>query len=442
VAKNSEYWQERFTQLEDAQHNKGVKYLVDLEDQFRRATSTIETQIATWYQRLADNNGISYAKATQMLNSKELKEFRWTVEEYIKRGEENALTGEWMKELENASARVHISRLEAQKIQLQHQLEVLYGNQSDDIDRLMTNIYTDGYYHTAYEVQKGYNIGYEFSKLDTDRIEKVLSKPWTPDGKNFSERIWGNKTKLVNSLYTNLTQSIIRGDTTDKTIRNITQIMNTSRKNAARLVLTEAAFFASASQKDCFSELDVEQYEIVATLDSHTSTICRDLDGKVFKMSEYLVGVTAPPFHVYCRTTTVPYFDDNYTERVARDYDGNTYYVDGNMSYNNWYKQYVEKPLKNDIIKTDKQFGKKVGKHTKEYGLNPSKTSDREKMKNIIDDILVNYTEIAHGNWRGQEGEVDFYIKGEDVVVVNENKFVTILKGGINNARVKNARKR
>lgn len=42
---------------------------------------------------------------------------------------------------------------------------------------------------------------------------------------------------------------------------------------------------------------------------------------------------------------------------------------------------------------------------------------------------------------RFQPGETDFYIKGNDVVVANNGEFVTILKGGIKNARIKNARK-
>ena len=52
------------------------------------------------------------------------------------------------------------------------------------------------------------------------------------------------------------------------------------------------------------------------------SEICRSLDGQVFPMKDYEAGVTAPPFHVYCRSTTVPHFDENFGqigERAARD---------------------------------------------------------------------------------------------------------------------------
>lgn len=122
--------------------------------------------------------------------------------------------------------------------------------------------------------------------------------------------------------------------------------------------MTEEAFFSSAAQKDCFTELDVEQYEIVATLDSHTSDICQEMDGKHFPMSQWEVGVTAPPFHVWCRTTTVPYFGDEFDllgERAARDEDGKTYHVPANMTYPEWKKSFVDggdksklKEIKND----------------------------------------------------------------------------------------------
>ena len=71
-----------------------------------------------------------------------------------------------------------------------------------------------------------------------------------------------------------------------KAISQIASKMNVSKANAGRLVMTESAYFSSTAQKECFKKLDVERYEIVATLDGHTSDICQEMDGKVFKMSE------------------------------------------------------------------------------------------------------------------------------------------------------------
>lgn len=61
----------------------------------------------------------------------------------------------------------------------------------------------------------------------------------------------------------------------------------------------------------------------------------------------------------------------------------------------------------------------------------------------MIYDIVNNHEKtIINVNWRGQDDLVTAYIKGEDVVLVNkDNEFITILKGGINNERVKNPRR-
>ena len=171
------------------------------------------------------------------------------------------------------------------------------------------------------------------------------AKPWAADGYNFSERIWGNKNKLISEVHNELSRNIMLGADPQKAIDSLAKKMNTSKNNAGRLVMTEEAYFSSAAQKDCFESLGVEQYEIVATLDSHTSDICRSLDGKHFPMKDYQPGVTAPPFHVYCRSTTVPYFDEQFDigERAARDEEtGKTYYIPDDMNYQEWKETFVD----------------------------------------------------------------------------------------------------
>lgn len=342
---NAEYWKLRFEQLEQAQNQKGVKAYADIERQYKEAQKQLEGQIARWYQRFATNNGISLAEARQYLKGADLKEFKWDVQEYIKYGQDNALNSGWMKELENASAKYHISKLEALKVQTQHSLEVMYAKQFGTMHGALSDAFESGYYHTAYELQHGFNVGWDIAGLDQAQIEKVLAKPWAADGYNFSERIWGNKNKLISEVHNELSRNIMLGADPQKTIDSLAKRMNTSKNNAGRLVMTEEAYFSSAAQKDCFESLGVEQYEIVATLDSHTSDICRSLDGKHFPMKDYQPGVTAPPFHVYCRSTTVPYFDEQFDigERAARDEaTGKTYYIPDDMNYQEWKETFVD----------------------------------------------------------------------------------------------------
>lgn len=346
--KHKDYWAKRFEQLENAQNSKAQEYYYNLQKQYRQAISDIEKDIAKWYARYANGNNISLTEAKRLLNGRELAEFRMDVNEYIEKGKTLAYSDKWSKQLEAASVRVHVSRLEALKVQMQQQAEAIAASELDGLDKLARTAYTDGYYHTVYEIQKGLGVGRDFMRLDTNKVDKLISKPWAADGKNFSERIWGNRAQLVSELENRLTQSIIRGQSPQKVINEISQRFEVSKSKAGRLIMTETAFFSSAAQKDAFNELGVEQFEIVATLDSRTSETCRHMDGKVIPMQDYKPGVTAPPFHVYCRSTTVPYFEDEFTldeQRAARDEDNKYYTVPSNMNYGDWQKVYVEKAI-------------------------------------------------------------------------------------------------
>lgn len=341
---NADYWKQRFTQLEAAQNRKGAGAYLEIEKQYKAAQNELEAQIVRWYQRFADSNGISLAQAKQWLKGQDLAEFKWDVKEYVKYGKENAINGAWMQELENASSKFHISRLEALQIQTQNSLETMFAQQMGTMKKALSDVYASGYYHTAYNVQQGFGLGWDIAGLDQAQIEKVLSKPWAVDGYNFSTRIWNSKAKLIGEVHNELSKNLLTGADPQKAIDSLAKKMGTSKSNAGRLVMTEQAYFSSAAQKDCFNDLDVEEYEIVATLDSHTSDICRSLDGKVFKMSDYKPGVTAPPFHVYCRSTTAPHFKDNFDagERAARGADGKTYYVPDDVTYSEWKKAFVD----------------------------------------------------------------------------------------------------
>lgn len=343
------YWQERFRKLEEATNKYGQETYREIEQSFGRAQADIQKEIDVWYARIAKNNEISIAEARKLLSKNELKEFHWDVQEYIKYGKENALNQKWVKELENASAKFHVSRLEALKIRTQHIAEKAFGNEVDLVDELARKAYTESYYRSIFEVQKGFGVGFDVGEIDEGKLEKLISKPWASDGKNFSSRIWDKKSQMVDELHRELTRTCILGVSPDGAIKSMTRFVNGRFKNAkaqaGRLVMTESAFFASVSQRDAFNMLGVEEFEVVATLDSHTSPICRSMDGKHFPMSDFIEGSTAPPYHVWCRSTTCPYFNDEFTKddlRAARNADNKTHYVPSHMKYPEWKNKYVE----------------------------------------------------------------------------------------------------
>lgn len=382
----SNYWTKRFELEELRRTNEAIKYIYQIDKQYDKSLAEIDKKINYWYTKMAKNNEISINEAKKLLTKNELQEFKWTVEEYIAKGIENNVNGAWLKQLQNASAKVHISKLEALKIQIQNDIENMYQGLDVGMDKYLKRIYSDTYYHTAFDIGQGLgSINASFSKLDKNKLNQVIYKPWAKDGIDFSGRIWKDKTDLVNSLHTGITQHIISGGNIEDVIEDVTKFVNDKIKNkkaaAARLVRTETAAYASKAQKEVYRELEVDKYEIVATLDTHTSDICQNFDGKVFDMKDYEVGVTAPPFHCNCRTVTVPWFppDIDKGERAARNKDGEVIYVPQDMKYSEWYEKYISDNQNNETISLknnenndnikSKEFKKINGKHSFEEDL-------------------------------------------------------------------------
>ncbi|MGG1639878.1 minor capsid protein [Paenibacillus sp. NRS-1782] len=392
--KSEEYWSGRMDALNEAQLGKGDAYVKKMELEYAKANASIQRDIDTFYQRFAKNNEIGLAEARQVLKAGELKEFKWTVEDYIKAGRENAVDQRWMKELENASIRVRMTRLEALQMQMRQHVEVLTGKRQTGAKELMGDIYKDGYYHSVFELHKGTGLGATFSKLDKRQIEAVISKPWAADGSNFSARIWKDRDKLVHELQTVLTQGMIRGDTPDKMINALSDRMGVSRSAAARIIQTESAYFAGQSRMDAYKELGVEQYKFTATLDKRTSSICRHMDGEVFAVSEAEVGVNYPPLHAYCRSTTIPHYEDNVQERVARDEDGKNQAVPGDMTYSEWEKEYVKPNAPNEPTESnvpDPEVEEPGGSFNRKY--NP-KASYHVDLPNVSEPVLEKLAEV------------------------------------------------
>lgn len=340
--RNADYWRGRFSILEDSAHREAQKTIQDMEELYLDAQRSVQKEIESWYARFAVNNQISLTDARKWLTAGQLEEFHWSVEQYIKIGEQAGLDAAWLKKLENASARFHISRLEAVQTGIQQQLELLYGNQVDSLDALLKKVVGNGYTHTAFEVQKGVGLGWDITGLDQKKLETLLSKPWTTDGRTFRDRCWLNKNDLVGSVSKSLTQGLLRGDPPAKITTAIQKQFGVHRYKAGRLVNTETTYFNAVATKECYKDLDVEMVEIIETLDSHTCSICGGLDGTVIPISQYEPGVTVPPFHPNCRGTTAPAIDPKYAgERAARNADGDVYYVPANMKYADWVQTFV-----------------------------------------------------------------------------------------------------
>jgi SPP1 gp7 family putative phage head morphogenesis protein len=339
--KSAEYWAKRIEQIHNEQFRKTDEYIAtELKREYDRAMASIKRDMEVFYQRFALNNEIDFAEARKLLNSDQLKEFKMSLEEFTELAKNNP-DGRWTQILNNVYYKVRVSRLQALLIQIEAAIQALNMKQNEQMTNLLIDIYNDSYYRTIYEIQKGVGIGITFAKAEN--VKKIVQAPWLEE--NYSQRIWKDNARLVQILQTQITQAIIRGDSTNDTAKIIADRMGVGYRAAQRLVRTEASHVQNEASFEAYKASGVvRKYEFLATLDSRTSETCRLMDNKVFTLAEKEVGVNFPPLHSNCRSTTVPYFDDEIDpgERIARGKDGKTFMVPGDMSYQRWYEKYVE----------------------------------------------------------------------------------------------------
>lgn len=375
---NQNYWKKRAEEIADLEYQKVEDYRLRMQLEYKDALKSIQRDIEIFYSRFAQNNDISLLEAKKLLNSDELEEFKMDLAEFRRMSKQ--ANPDWEKELVNVSLKTRITRLEALQVRIRNAVEQLYTGQQDEGTELLKDTYEDTYFRNIYNIQSGTGIGVDFAKPDNAALDKVINEKWI--GSNYSDRLWKDKIALLTELQTNLAQAFIRGDSIDKTTKTVAGRLGTDFNKTRTLINTESAYIAQKATFDGYKATGVEQYQIVATLDLHTSKLCRSLDLKIFNLSDKEIGVTAPPFHPNCRTTTVAYFDGMmFGERLARDSEGKTYYVDRNMSYEEWYNKYVKGNHKEEVaeLKTkNKSSDKKQYEEYKEIlGDEAPKTFDK-----------------------------------------------------------------
>ena len=341
-------------------------------------------------------------------------------------------------------------------------LDKLQGDEYATIQQYLHDSYQDGFIGTMYSIH-GQGIPL-IVPLDQQAAVKAIITD-----SQISEGLYNHIGVNIKQLKQAITQEITRGIATNMPFADIARnIANRSKAPLSRaktIVRTEGHRIQQASANDARDAAKSRGCDVVkqwdGTLDGDTRPTHRKLDGQIretdkpFEMdgkkAMYPGEFGKPEEDCNCRCvalTRAKWALDEDELKVLKE-RAKFFELDKKDDFKAFEEKYLKttESLKNqekrDIIKTDKQFGKKIGKHAVDFGLDPGKEEDRAWMRAMIDTICTEAEETVQGEWRGQPEPVKFYIRGADVVVTTlDDVFITILKGGTANARVKNARRK
>ena len=161
-----------------------------------------------------------------------------------------------------------------------------------------------------------------FSTISTRNAKAAINTAWLSDGKNFSQRVWNNTDKLVETLNDNLINCVITGKKTTELKQLLQKRFNVSYNAADMLVRTETAHIQTQAAAQRYKDYGLKEYEFLADPDERTCSVCAALDGKRFLLSEMKPGVNAPPMHPRDRCCIVPVVNNNeLEENIMEEYD-------------------------------------------------------------------------------------------------------------------------
>lgn len=337
---NRRYWEQRALSRERQAMASAEEFITLLESFYRDAQEAIAKNIENFYIRYMGKYGVSYAEAVKRLTPSERATWLLEIKRRLDEIERGIDVAENYAALDAGSYGARITRLQARSIEIDAEIAKLTQRFDRGLKGALGSIAQDAFLQTTHEIQTRTHTGFVFRQLDTRTIENLLSYPWS--GANFSQRIWRNANALRFSLRETLTNGIIRGEGIDKMMSNLNAHFDVARSAARRIVRTETNYVLNQSRLQSFAEMGVEKYQFLATLDDRTSETCIDLDLNEYLVSEAKVGENYPPMHPNCRSVTIPVIEGaSPSERTAKDKNGKTYYVPGDMPYKEWERKYV-----------------------------------------------------------------------------------------------------
>ena len=341
------YWSERAEQSMKRGEVSAEKMLTTMLKEYDATKRLITKEIESFIGRYATASGLTIMEVRKLLTKEEFNDFQKILKEYSKLVSKigNKDTSNYYKaKVERLLIRKNISRLQSIEASIDSYIVELGVKEQEALSSIMGTVYEDTYYRAMYDLDKFIGYGVPVNGVSKYKLDTVLKEQWA--GSNYSDRIWQNKTKLTEQLNTTFLRGVIANRDSTQIAKEMSKNLGVSFFNCKRLVFTETAHIIETATLNSYRDVGVvKKYQILATLDLKTSEICQEMDRKIFNVSEAVEGINYPPFHPFCRTTTVPYIDDAIIEstRYARDKYGRGMQVPASMTYKEWYKTFIEK---------------------------------------------------------------------------------------------------
>lgn len=199
-----------------------------------------------------------------------------------------------------------------------------------------------------YKLYKDFTLNGEFGfdpMQEMDKFLKVVNKE--VNGADWSKRLWKAKQNTMRDL-NKAVKDLGKGYTTLSEVKKRIKKYNSNNNYAVnRLVRNELVRVQSEINEEFDKENGIEYQLFMATLDSKTTDICRNLDGKSFKIDDKNKPIPPNGTHIQCRSTLIGIPDKNWRPSTRRDNETGEI-----VPYKAWKKENEVKVREREVIET------------------------------------------------------------------------------------------
>lgn len=183
--------------------------------------------------------------------------------------------------------------------QIKHEVEKLGRKQIAALSKIFELNYFEVYYSLNIEGLE------EFNTLDKAAVAQMLNSIWVADGKTFSQRVWDNTERLLETLNEQLIFTVASGKKTSDLKKALQERFGISYRRADTLVRTELCHIQTQAAQQRYKDYGIEYVEVLVDEDKRTCDKCKELQGKRFP-----INATPPlPVHPNERCALVPVVD-------------------------------------------------------------------------------------------------------------------------------------
>jgi SPP1 gp7 family putative phage head morphogenesis protein len=217
------------------------------------------------------------------------------------------------------------------KAKLQDMAKRMGSTEVESITNLLKDGYKTGYYQNGYVLSLGSKA--QVKKLSIKQIEKAVNTKI--DGKLFSDRIWKNKSDMINKLNLELNEALNGKRTIDQIARNIRKEFNVQAYESQRLARTEMARAQTQASTDFARDAGIKRQMFDATLDNKTTHVCRGYDGSFWDIDD--PAKPTPPLLPNCRSCLVNVPNDRW--KPTKKWDNQSKETIDYKDYDSWLKE-------------------------------------------------------------------------------------------------------